>query len=145
MKEQTIMLKSYRKEIEVLSMEVEVPMYRDENEKHLYTYPDLLLKLFNNKRDDKDILKIENYSGNNYIRIYINLTSYIEHNNKREESIEHLKRWFTSGLDVADDDIEVEISKGYVYEVPMWENKIETYKKDNDNWEVIHNYIEWED
>lgn len=146
MKEETIMLKSYRKEIEVLSMEVEVPTYDDERRnKYFYSYEDLLLKLFNNKRDDKDILKIENYYGNNYIRVLINLTSYIEHNNSREESIEHLKRWFTSGLDVADDDIEVEFIKGYIYTISEYENKIETYRKNGDNFEVIQNYIEWED
>lgn len=145
MKEQTVMLKSYRKEIEVLSMEVEVPTYDDEKRsKYFYSYEDLLLKLFNNKRDDKDILKIENYYGNNYIRVLINLTSYIEHNS-REESIEHLKRWFTSELDVSDDDIEIEFIKGYIYTIPEWENKIETYRKNGDNFEVIQNYIEWED
>ena len=48
MKEQTIMLKSYRKEIEVLALEVEVPT-RDEQDKHLYSYEDLLLKLFKMK------------------------------------------------------------------------------------------------
>ena len=144
MKEQMVMLKSYRKEIEVLAMEVEVPT-RDVQDKYFYSYEDLLLKLFNNKRDDKDILKIENYYGNNYIRVLINLTSYIEHNNSREESIEHLKRWFTSGLDVSDDDIEIDFIKGYIYTIPEWENKIETYRKNGDNFEVIQNYIEWED
>ena len=145
MNEKEVMLKSYRKEIEVLSMEVEVPVYRDEKQKHLYTYADLLLKLFNNKRDDSDILKIENYSGNNYIRVLINLTSYIEHNSSREECIEHLKTWFASGLDVSDDDIETEIIKGYIYTIPEWENKIETYRKHGDTFETIHNYIEWGD
>ncbi len=144
MKEQMIMLKSYRKEIEVLAMEVEVPT-RDAQDKHLYSYEDLLLKLFNNKRDDKDILKIENYYGNNYIRVLINLTSYMEHNNSREESIEHLKRWFTSGLDVADEDIEVEFIKGYVYTISEYENKIKTYEKENDEWKTIRNYLVWED
>ena len=144
MEEQMIMLKSYRKEIEVLAMEVEVPV-RDAQDKHLYSYEDLLLKLFNNKRDDKDILKIENYYGNNYIRVLINLTSYIEHNNSREESIEHLKRWFTSGLDVADEDIEIEFIKGYVYTIPEYENKIKTYEKENDEWKTIQNYLVWED
>lgn len=144
MKEQTIMLKSYRKEIEVLAMEVEVPT-RDVQDKYFYSYEDLLLKLFNNKRDDKDILKIENYYGNNYIRVLINLTSYIEHNNSREESIEHLKRWFTSGLDVADDDIEVEFIKGFIYEIPQWENKIQCFEGKGQDLKIIHNYIEWED
>ena len=144
MNEKEVMLKSYRKEIEVLAMEVEVPT-RDVQDKYFYSYEDLLLKLFNNKRDDKDILKIENYYGNNYIRVLINLTSYIEHNNSREESIEHLKRWFTSGLDVSDDDIEIDFIKGYIYTIPEWENKIETYRKNGDNFEVIQNYIEWED
>lgn len=144
MKEQTIMLKSYRKEIEVLTLEVEVPT-RDEQDKHLYSYEDLLLKLFNNKRDDKDILKIENYYGNNYIRVLINLTSYIEHNNSREESIEHLKRWFTSGLDVSDDAVEVEFIKGFIYTIPQWENNIKCFEGKGQDLKLIHNYVEWED
>ena len=147
MKEQIVMLKSYRKEIEVLSLEVEVPTYDydDERRNYFYRYEDLLLKLFNNKRDDRDILKIENYSGSNYIKVYINLTSYTEHNSSREECIEHLKRWFTSNMDIADEDIEVEITKGYIYEVPSWENKIQWYESKDKDLRPIHNYIEWED
>lgn len=145
MEERTIMLKSYRKEIEVLSIEIDVPTYDDERRNYFYKYEDVLLKLFNSKREDSDILKIENYYNSNAIKVYINLTSYVDHNKTKEECIEHLKTWFTSNLDIRNEDVKTEITKGYIYEIPEWENKIETYKEENGNYEIIHNFIEWGD
>ena len=50
MKEQEVMLKSYRKEIEVLSLTIDIPQYEGEKKTWYPTYEDVLLKLFNNKR-----------------------------------------------------------------------------------------------
>ena len=144
MKEQTIMLKSYRKEIEVLSMEMDVPV-REEKDKYFYSYEDLLLKLFNNKRDERDILKIENYAGSNAIRVLINLTSYMDHYSSKESCIKYLKDWFRSNIDIAEEDVKTEIIKGFIYTIPQWENNIETLEGEGEDLRIIHNYIEWED
>lgn len=144
MKEQTIMLKSYRKEIEVLSMEMDVPV-REEKDKYFYSYEDLLLKLFNNKRDERDILKIENYAGSNVIRVLINLTSYMDHYSSKESCIKYLKDWFRANIDIAEEDIKTEIIKGFIYTISQWENNIETLEGEGEDLRIIHNYIEWED
>ena len=140
MKEQEITLKAYKEEVEILTMTLEVPSYEldDERRNWFPKYEDVLLKLFNNKREDKDILEIRNYYGSNKITIVINLTSYIG-NGDREESIEHLLVWFKGGLDVADKDVQMTYGKANVYKVNVWENeKVVPYVG-------YENYIEWED
>lgn len=144
MNEKTIMLKSYRKEIEVLSMEIDVPV-REEKDKYFYSYEDLLLKLFNNKRDNKEILKIENYYGNNVIRVLINLTSYMDNYSSKESCIKFLKDWFRSNIDIAEEEVKTEIIKGFIYTIPEWENNIKSFEGENEDLRIIHNYIEWED
>jgi len=124
-KEQEVMLKSYRKEIEVLSLTMDVPYYEpnDERGKWFPKYEDVLLKLFNNKRENDEILEINNYYGNNEITIRINLTQYLEdsYDTSKEEAIEHLKEWFIGGCDVSKDKIKQYIRKGYVYVIPEYE------------------------
>lgn len=145
MKEQLTTLKSYRKEIEVLSLTLDVPQYEynDERRNWFPKYEDVLLKVFNNKRENKEILKIMNYYGSNEITIHINLTDYMNDSENREEVIEHLKDWFKSGCDVSNDKIDTYIYKGYVYTIPEYENNIKTFDTNNDA--LIQNYIEWED
>lgn len=145
MKEQLTTLKSYRKEIEVLSLTLDVPVYEynDERRNWFPKYEDVLLKVFNNKRENKEILKIINYYDSNEITIHINLTDYESEDSNREETIEHLKDWFKSGCDVSNDKIDTYIYKGYVYTISEYENDIKTFDKDNDA--LIQNYIEWED
>lgn len=133
--EKEIKLKAYRSEIEVLHLTLDVPSNKGK-EDFLYSYEDVLLKVFNNKRENKDILEINNYFGSNEITIVINLTHYMEDNHSsKEEAIEHLKDWFSAGLDVSNDQIEEYLDHGYLYSVP-------TYLNDVDG---ISNYIDWED
>ena len=146
MKEQEIMLKSYRKEIEVLVLEMEIPQYDldDERAKFFPRYEDVLLKLFNNKRDNNEILKIQNYYGSNAICIHINLTEYIKGNGKtKEENIEFLKNWFRGGLDISLDKIDVRFYKGYIYTIPEYENNISGFDRETNEW--TPRYLEWED
>lgn len=145
MKEQLTTLKSYRKEIEVLSLTLDVPAYEynDERRNWFPKYEDVLLKVFNNKRENKEILKIMNYYDSNAITIHINLTDYESEDSNREEVIEHLKDWFKSGCDVSNDKIDARIYKGYVYEISEYDNEIQTWDDEHDA--LIQNYIEWED
>lgn len=144
MKEQEILLKSYRKEIEVLVLTMEVPTYdyNDERRQWFPKYEDVLLKFFNNMRDDRSILRIENYYDSNEITLIVNLTRYLEESySNREECIKHLKEWFKSGCDIADEDVKVEIGKAYLYEVPEYRNKIVSFENET----YIRNFIDWED
>lgn len=142
MKEQEIMLKSYRKEIEVLSLTMDVPYHDGEKRTWYPTYEEVLLKLFNNKRENKELLKIINYYDSNEITIHINLTDYVEDGySTKEEAIEHLKTWFASGLDIKFDDIKEYYYKGYIYTIPEYNNNITTFENDK----LVQNYIEWED
>lgn len=144
MEEQEIMLKSYRREIKVLILSMDVPYYEDaETRKHFLSYEDVLTKLFNNKREEKDILEIQNYYNSDRITIYVNLTDYMkggmyeETDEEVQDAIEHIKTWLTSGLDVSNDMVEHEIRKGYIYEIPSYMNNI----KDLVNDEFIENYV----
>ena len=144
MKEQSIILKTYRKEIEVLVLTMEVPTYEPDDEKHRYhpRYEEVLLKLFNNKRENNDILDIKNWYGSNEISIVINLTHYLEDSyNDRQECIEHLIQWFKSGCDISDEDVSLEYGKAYIYEIPTYQNKIESFEGDK----YVRHYLEWED
>ena len=146
MKEQETMLKSYRKEIEVLSLTVDIPQYAIDDEKRNWfpKYEDVLLKVFNNKRENKDILKIINYYGSNKLTVHINLTLYLEDSySSKEECIEHLKDWLTSGLDVSNDMVEQNIYKGYVYSINDYENNMKCWDKEKDM--PIENYVELQD
>lgn len=128
MKEQEKMLKSCRKEIEVLHLRVSIPDIED--------YKNVLLRLFNNKREDKDILDITNFYQNNDIEVSIDLTSYMNEMNKtKEEVIEHLKHWVVSGLDMLSDNVKVEINKAYVYDVY---DQFEWFDKDDN---FIQHYV----
>lgn len=123
--EQEIMLKSYRKEIEILELTMEVPVYEGERAKYFPKYEDILLKFFNNKREDKDILEIRNYYGSNEITLVVDLTGYTENSywESKEDSIEYLKEWFKCGLDIADEDVKTYITKGYRYSIPEYDLK----------------------
>ena len=102
MKEQETMLKSYRREIEVISLTIDIPQYEGEKRNWFPKYEDVLLRLFNNKRENKELLKIINYYGSSKITIHVNLTDYLEGSeSSREETIEHLKNWLIGGLDVS--------------------------------------------
>ena len=130
--EKEIMLKSYRKEIEAISLTMDVPYYEpnDERGKWFPKYEQVLLKLFNNKREHKDILEIRNYYGSDKITMVVNLTDYLNGSeSSREETIEHLVQWFKCGCDVADDQVKQYIHKAYIYEVP--EYKLATRCDDN--------------
>lgn len=144
MKEQSIFLKSYRKEIEVLVLTMEVPTYEPDDEKHRYypRYEEVLLKIFNNKRENNDILDIQNWYGSNEISIVINLTHYLEDSyNDRQECIKHLIQWFKSGCDISDEDVSLEYGKAYIYEIPTYQNKIESFEGNK----YVRHYLEWED
>lgn len=131
--EKEVMLKSYRKEIELLVLKVEIPDIKE--------YEDTLLRLFNNKREDRCILNIQNWYGSNDIAIYINLTEYDDGDN-RQKSIEHLKQWFIGRLDIAEEKIEVEIGKAFIYEIPDYLNDFEWFTEDE---KFIRNYVRIEE
>ena len=142
MKEQEVMLKSYRREIEVLILTLEVPYYQDtETRQHFLTYEEVLTRLFNNKREEQEVLEIRNYYDNNKITVCINLTDYMDHGyydeNKRKECIEHIKSWLTSGIDVSGDMVEQEVRKGYIYSIPDYMNNIRSIVND----EFVENYV----
>lgn len=140
--EKELYLKAYRSEIEVVSLTIDVPEYEGEKRTWYYRYEDVLLKLFNNKREDKDILEIINYYGSNKITIEVNLTHYLEdgyRNDNREEAIEHLKTWLTSNLDISNEQVETNFYKGYIYEVGEYDNKIPYVENDKS----VRTYIRW--
>lgn len=141
MQDQEINIKAYKQEVEVLSLQMDVPVYDGKWANYFPRYEDVLLKLFNSKRENKEILAIRNYYGSNKICVEINLTEYAD-GTSREESIKHLIEWFIGELDLSQDMVEQHIYKGYIYNVPEWENNIETYDKTKK--ETIKNYIEWE-
>jgi len=143
MKEQEIRLKAYRKEIEVLTLQMDVPYYEDESKRMLCgTYENTLLRLFNNKREHKEILEIRNYYNSYMITIKINFTEYMDKDgNDRKEEIEHLKSWFAGYHDIKNEDIKAYVNKGYIYEVDTYENNIPYYDYKTD--ESIDTFIEW--
>lgn len=143
MREQEIRLKAYRKEIEVLTLQMDVPYYEDESKRMICgTYENTLLRLFNNKRENKEILEIRNYYDSDVITIKINFTEYMDKDeNNRKEEIEHLKSWFAGNHDIKNEDIKAYVNKGYIYEVDTYENNIPYY--DNKTDESIDTFIEW--
>ena len=133
MKEQEVKLISYRREAEILTLTMDVPYYDDPSKRSICgTYESTLLKLFNNKRDNKEILEIRNYYGSNKITLIIDFTRYMSDSNEdKDTSIEHLKNWFAGNHDIKNEDIETSLDIGYIYEVDELDN----------NMEGIHNYV----
>lgn len=129
MKNKETLLKAHKEKIEVLSLTMEVPVER---------YSETLLKLFNNKRENKEILKLINYYDSNAITIHINLTSYLEDSfSSRDESIEHLKEWFIGSLPIDINSLKEYYYIGYIYYVNEYENNFEF--QDGDKY--INNYL----
>lgn len=128
MEERQINLKSYRKGIEVLNLTIDIPYYEDAHKRLVYgTYEDTLLRLFNNKRDNEEILDIRNYYDSNEITLVVNLTAYMEDSrDSREECIKHLKKWLIGNLDIALNDVKEYIHEGHIFEVYEHENDIDS-------------------
>lgn len=139
MKNDCLYLKSYRKEITILELTIDVPYYDDVKKRFMYgTYEETLLRLFNNKREHKDdILEIRNYYGSNKITMIVNLTYYLEDRKCDEkEAIKYLKRFMIDRFDLTDEDVKEYKHKGYIYEI---------YENEN-NLDVLNDYIivnEW--
>ena len=57
-------------------------------------YCEVLTKLFNNKRDNKSIIDLHNYYGDNNITMAIDLDTYEARN--KEEAKKHLLEWTKS-------------------------------------------------
>lgn len=133
MNEQEVKLKSYRREAEILTLTMDVPYYDDPDKRSICgTYESTLLKLFNNKRENKEILEIRNYYGNNKITLVIDFTAYMSDSNEdKDASIEHLKNWFAGNHDIKNEDIDASLDTGYIYEVDELDNDMEG----------IHNYV----
>lgn len=126
MEEQGITLCAYKQEVEILTLQMDVPVYEGERASWFPKYEDVLLKLFNNKRENKEILEIRNYYGSNAISMTVNLTEYMEgSSDTKEECIEHLVEWFKCGLDIKDEDVKQYLRTGTIYTIPEWENKME--------------------
>ena len=145
MKEQMVTLKSYRRKVEIITLTLEVPTYEptDERGKWFPRYEDVLLRLFNNKREEEDILEIRNYYSSNKITMVVNLTDYVDggYGKSKDECIEQLVKWFIGGLDVAPKDVKKDIGKAYIYEINGYDNNI-PYKEGDD---YIETYIHWEE
>lgn len=123
------LLKAYKEKVEVLSLTMEVPYER---------YADTLLRLFNNKRENKEILKLINYYDSNVITMHINLNEYINSSySSREECIKHLKEWFISGLDIDINKVEENYYVGYIYYVNEYDNNF----KYEDGDKYVENYL----
>lgn len=122
-----------RADVEVLVLRINIPSIED--------YKTTLLRLFNNKREDKDILEIQNFYCNNDIEISIDLTAYMNDTHKtKEEVIKHLTWWLIGNMDMKAEDVKVEVSKGRVYS--MYEDEFTYFDENND---FIRNYVrsEW--
>ena len=127
------LLKAHKEKVEVLSLTMEVPYEK---------YSDTMLKLFNNKRENEEILKLINYYDSNAITIHINLTKYLEGNySSREECINHIKQWFIGGLDIDVNSLEEYNYIGYIYYVNEYENHFKFEEDDK----FINNYLILED
>lgn len=126
--EKLIALKSYRKEIDILELTIDIPYFDKLEDRLIYgTYEDTLLRLFNNKRENKeDILEIRNYYGNNKITIVVNLDNYRYNHNTEEEDIKHLKQWLIGNFDISIDDIKEYRHKGHLYTIETYENNIDS-------------------
>lgn len=133
MREQEIKLISYRREAEILTLTMDVPYYEDADKRSICgTYETTLLKLFNNKRENDEILEIRNYYGSNKITLVIDFTKYMSSSEvDKDEAIKHLKDWFAGMHDISRDDITASLDKGYIYEVNEYDNDMEG----------IHNYV----
>ena len=144
MNEKQVMLKAYRKEVEILTLEMDVPYYEDLEKRMMCgTYEDTFLKVHNNMREDDTILEVNNYYGSNVIELKINFTKYMEESvsstTTKEEAVEHLKNWFAGNHDIKNEDIKARFNKGYIYEVDEWENGFESFDKEKD--EPINNFV----
>ena len=128
MEDKQINLKSYRKDIEVLELTIDIPYYEDVEKRFIYgTYESTLLRLFNNKRENEEILDIRNYYDSNKITLVVNLTAYMEDNrDSKEECIKHLKNWLIGNFDIATSDVKEYIHEGHIFEVYEHENGIDS-------------------
>lgn len=121
-------LKAYKEEINILELTIDIPYFDNLEDRLIYgTYENTLLKLFNNKRENKDeILEIRNYYGSNKITMVINLDAYRQGSyNSEEEDIEHLKRFMIGSFDMKSEDIKEYKHKGYLYTINDYENGID--------------------
>lgn len=120
-------LKAYKEKIEIVELTIDIPIYNNLEDRSLYgTYEGTLLKLFNNKRENKeDILEIRNYYGNNKITLVVNLTNYSNGSNY-DESIKHLKEWLRGSFDMKLEDIKEYKHSGYLYTINTYENNIDS-------------------
>lgn len=127
--EKLVTLKSYRREINIIELTIDIPYFDNLEDRLMYgTYENTLLKLFNNARDNKDdILEIRNYYGSNKITMVINLDAYREgSHNTEEEDIEHLKRFMIGNFDMKSEDVKEYRYKGNIYEIDRYDNKIDS-------------------
>ena len=117
-------LVSYRKVVDTVRLTLNVPDNKE--------YYEVLTALFNNKRENKEILEVYNYYGNNKITLVVNLTDYAEDNyhetveEAKEEAIKHLKRWVNCFMrDNDENNIEVYQSKASIYYIDEYSSKLQ--------------------
>lgn len=110
-------LVSYRKVVDVVRLTISPT-----NEE----YCEVLTKLFNNQREEKEILEVYNYYDNNQITIVVNLTDYARDFETKEEAIAHIKRWLNSFMrDNDEDNISVYETKASIYYIDEYSSKLE--------------------
>lgn len=122
MEEQKTLI-SYRKVVDVVRFTINPT---DEE------YCEVLTALFNNQREEKEILEVYNNYCNNNITIVVNLTDYAEDNyhesieEARDEAIAHLKRWLNNFMrDNDEDNIIVYQTKASIYYIDEYSSKLE--------------------
>lgn len=108
-------INAWEETIEVLTLRMNVPIEK---------YDDKLVRLFNIKRENDEILEIINYYGSNDIRVDINLTKYMEDSHgSKEDAINHLKEWFRGDLDITLDSINELLQEGHLYTIMEYDMK----------------------
>ena len=121
MEEQKTLI-SYRKVVDVVRFTIKPT---DEE------YCEVLTCLFNNKRDQKEILEVYNYYGSNKISVVVNLTDYTTYNyydddkEAEADAIAHIKRWLNMFMrDNDENNIEVYRSKASIYYIDEYSSKL---------------------
>lgn len=100
-------------------------------------YCEVLTALFNNKREEKEIIDLYNCYANNYITMVVNITEYKEAYDSKQDAIVHIKNWLNHFMRDNDiNNIKVYEHKGAIYHIDEYGSKV-LYEIDG---EFVSNY-----
>lgn len=120
---------SYREEVDLVDFKINPT--DDE-------YCEVLTCLFNNKREEKEIIDLYNCYGNNYITIVVNITEYMKDFEDKQDAISHIKSWLNNFMKDNDiNNIDVYEHKGAIYHIDEYGSKV---PYENEQGEFIRNY-----